>query len=203
MKIKWYISALIVILTFFGITQQTISNPNQEIVLKFENVELTKEDTKTTIAILKEELQNVGVNNFKVTENAEGILKIKYYSDADVTIIKGILSKRIRSQLDTPDDDDEDSEYPFNQDVERYNLDIRELKNGNDSESGLNGTFVLEFKVKSDRFSKPTNNTSQKCIDYLLIDANVKTSLKTFKTIALAIHDGLYHVPEVRAGPLC
>lgn len=204
MKIKWYISALIIIVTFFGLSQQPISNPNQEIVLKFENVELTKEDTQVTIAILKEELQNVGVNNFKVTENDKGTLKIKYYSDANVAVIKRILSKRIRSELGTSDEnEEEESEYPFNQDSESYNLDIYELQNGNESESGLNGTFVLEFKVKSDRFSKPTNNTSQKSTDYLLIDANVKTSLKTFNTIALVIHDGLYHVPEVRAGPVC
>ena len=108
MKIKWYISALIIIVTFFGLSQQPISNPNQEIVLKFENVELTKEDTQVTIAILKEELQNVGVNNFKVTENDKGTLKIKYYSDANVAVIKRILSKRIRSKLGASDEDKEE-----------------------------------------------------------------------------------------------
>ena len=86
---KWYIGTLVVLLAVLGIIdREQVTLPNQEIVLQFNDVELASEDTQTTIAIVKEELQNVGVHNFQVKENEKGRLKITYYSEADVIVVK-------------------------------------------------------------------------------------------------------------------
>ena len=94
MNSRRYIGALIIVLTFLGVVyQQQNSLPNQEIVLQFTDAKVTSSETQNTIAIVKEQLQNLGADNIHVKETQEGTLKITYYSATNVSSIKKILSE--------------------------------------------------------------------------------------------------------------
>jgi hypothetical protein len=202
---KWYIGTLVVLLAVIGIIdREQVTLPNQEIVLQFNDVELASEDTLATIAIVKEALQNVGVHNFQVKENDKGRLKITYYSEADITVIKGLLSKRIRTELEAPSDDEEAPiNFPLHDENIAYNLDVYEIQKTADADSGLNGIAVSEFKPKADRFFKPKIGASVPISNSEQDDTETLLALKIHSTIALAINNTLQYIPEVRAGPAC
>ena len=59
---RWCISTSVFLLILFGaVSQQHLDVPNQQIVLQFTDVELTSEDAKQTILIVKEQLEALGV----------------------------------------------------------------------------------------------------------------------------------------------
>lgn len=204
MSLKKYIGVLVILLTVIGVVNHhQIDLHNQEIVLQFNNTDHTTVDAQATISILKKELQNLGVSTYKVVENGNGKLKITYFSNTDVSSIKRILLKRIRAQLNTSDDE----EFPFNFPVEHqditYNLDVYEIQNGNETDSGLNGTVVLELKPKADRFEKPKTSSSalDKCSKKH--NANARLVFNLYKINGIALDNAAKQIPEVRAGPRC
>lgn len=202
---KWYISTFIIILTLLGaVSQQQIVIPNQEIVLQFTNVDVTTEEVKNTIAIVKKQLLELGIDNIKVKESAQGKLKIIYYSDADVNIIKEIFSKEERLAIDFNANHQKGSsnKLPIDEDVISYNLDVHEIQDGNDSDWDLNGVNVVAFDSKSDRFFNPNSNLFINKIEVSKDDNIVKLTYKIRRDIALAINDILHKIPEVRAGPI-
>ena len=203
MKSKWYISALILILTLFGaISQQQITVPNQEIVLQFTDASITSKDTQNTIAIVKKQLQDIGVSNIQVKETENGKLKITYYSDADVASIKKTFSKEKNLTLDYTfnNQNEEPSKRPFDENAISYNLDIYEIQNGNDVEWDLNGTSVVELKSESNRLSNPNIYAFINAVE---ITENIeKVAYKIHYNIAIAIDNTSHKIPEVRAGPL-
>ena len=202
MRIKKYISAIVILLALLGVVHQQQSTlPNQEIVLQFNNVDLTSEDVQNTILLVEKELHSIGVNDFQVKENENGRLKITYYSDADVDLIKRILSNRIRSELGNSDDEEEPSDFPFEENPITYNLDVNKIHNGNDTDSGLEGITLQEFKPEAARFYTPKIVSSALQINSYKATAISSVAFKVNKTIAIAINDPLRNIPEVRAGP--
>ena len=203
MKSKWYISALIIILTLFGaISQQQSTVPNQEIVLQFTNTSITAENTQNTIAIVKKQLQELGVSNIQVKETESGILKITYYSDVDVASIKETFSKENSLILDYTFNNQSEKplKFPFNENSISYNLDIYEIQNSNDVEWDLNGTSVVELKAESNRFSNPNIYAFINAIE--ITKSIEKVAYKIHYNIAIAIDNTSHKIPEVRAGPL-
>lgn len=203
MKSKWYISALILILTLFGaISQQQITVPNQEIVLQFTDASITSKDTQNTIAIVKRQLQDLGVSNIQVKETENGKLKISYYSDTDIASVKERFSKEKNLTLDyTFNNENEDSSKdPFDDKNITYNLDIYEIQNGSDVEWDLNGTSVVELKSESNRFSNPNIYAFINAVE--INESIEKVAYKTYYNIAIAIDNTSHKIPEVRAGPL-
>lgn len=203
MKAKWYISALIIILTLFGaVTQQQVNVPNQEIVLQFSNASITSQDTQNTITTVKKQLQNIGVSNIQVKEAENGKLIITYYSDTDVASIKETFSKEKSLTLDyTLNNQDKDtSNLPFDENTISYNLDIYEIQNGNDAEWDLNGISVVELKSESNRFSNPNIYAFVNATE--LTESIEKHTYILHYNIAIAIDNTSHKIPEVRAGPL-
>ena len=201
---KWYISTFIIILTLLGaVSQQQIVIPNQEIVLQFTDAEVTTEEVKNTIAIVKQQLQDLGVNNIQVKESEHGKLKITYYSDSDVASIKETFSKEDKLKIDfnSRNQNESSNEFPFHENTISYNLDVYEIQDGNDIEWDLNGISVVGFDTKSDRFFDPNSNFYFNQIE-VSEDNSIKHSYKVRKNIALAIDDILHKIPEVRAGPI-
>ncbi len=199
MKLKRYISALIIILTLLGLSQQQMSVPNQEIVMQFSDDELSSDDAQNAIAIIKNQLQTIGVDNIQVREVADGILRITYYSDIDVASIKDILSKEKNLKLGYTSQDDESSRIPSDDESNSYNLDVYEIQKDSDSEWDLEGTLVLELKPDGDRFSNPKVFAS---IDEIDVDVDItRVAYKVHNNIAIAIDNTSYKIPEVRAGP--
>jgi hypothetical protein len=206
MKKRWYISTLVVILTFLGVVcHKQVSLPNQQIVLQFANVNTTTNQAQKTIAVVKKQLQELGVQNIQVAEIENGNLRIRYYSDTDVASVKKIFSKEKNIVLDYSSFNQENNpvKLPANDDSLSYNLDVYEIDNGDYSELGFNGKFLLEPKLKNDRFFNPNVYLSANTISISEKDSIVKVTYKIRRNITIIIDNTLHKIPEVRAGPIC
>lgn len=201
MKAKWYFSTLVIALTLLGVFQEQISVPNQEIVLEFIYDEVTSDDVQDAIAVVKKQLQTLGIDNVKVGEKEDGRLKITYYSDVNVASIKKLLSKEKNLELNyaSHSQDKEHNKFPSSENKNSYNLDVYEIQNGTDGDSNLNGTYVVELKHEYDRFSNP--NLYIDTIDSDERGRIVKVTYKVRRNIAIAIDTMSHYVPDVRAGP--
>ncbi|MEP1487106.1 MAG: hypothetical protein ABJK28_01605 [Algibacter sp.] len=204
MKARWCISAIIFILTLFGVVnQQQIALPNQEIVLQFTDVQLSSDAAKNTIARVKGQLQAIGVDNLQVLEGENGQLKITYYSDADVASIQKTLSRENNLTLDYSDLNQDRSNLPHEEYDVSYNLDVFEIQKVNDTYSGEDGKVVLEPKPKNDRIYNPTFDVSSNDIRVSEKENLVKVAYKIAQQISFEIEEALHSIPEVRAGPIC
>lgn len=207
MKSKWYISTLIISLTLLGIvSQQQISAPNQEIVLQFSEHEVTYDDAQNAIALVKKQLQTIGIVNVQVHEQEDGSLKIMYYSAADVASIKKIFSNETQLGFDhiACEQDDKSTKFPFkssNKKIASYNLDVFEIQKGSDLTLDLGGKFALELKADNDRFFNPNIYLSFEAIDVKGNSSGFKETYKLRRNIAIAIDNTSHIIPEVRAGP--
>ena len=199
MNAKRYFSALISILALLGISQHQMSVPNQEIVVQFIDDEVTYDDAQNAISIVKNQLQNIGVDNIQVIERENGQLKITYYSDIDIASIKGFLSKEENLKFGD-NSKDESSELPSDDESNRYNLDVYEIQKPSDAEWDFEGTLVLELKPDGDRFSNPKVFASIKEVD--VVEITTIVAYKLNYNVAIAIDNTSYKTPEVRAGPI-
>lgn len=200
---KWCISTFVIVITLLGVaTKQHIVTPNQEIVLQFTVDEVSDEVINNAILILKNQLQDLGVDNIKVKRSNNGNLKISYYSYADVASIKEILQKQDKVKVDFKTQNENSNEFPFNDNSISYNLDIYEIQDEYTTSWNLNGINVVVLDTKSDRFFDPNTNFFINFIEVNQNDAVVKQALKVSTNIVLAIDDVLYKIPEVRAGPV-
>ncbi|MDD7886501.1 hypothetical protein [Flavivirga sp. 57AJ16] len=165
--------------------------------------EVTLDEVQNAIAVVKKQLQTLGIDNIQVGKKEDGRLKITYYSDVNVTSIKKILSEEKKLELDyaSHSKDKERSRLPSNENKSGYSLDVYEIQNGTDAGSDLNGTYVAELKHKSDRFSNPNLFIGK--LNTGAEDSVVKTAYKVSRHIAIAIDNMSHHVPDVRAGPSC
>lgn len=203
MNLKKYIGFIIVLLCLLGIAnQQKGVVHNQEIVLQFNGTNTSEIDAEVAISILKKELENIGVTDFKVVENSSNTLKITYYSNADVSTTKNILLQKIRGDLGDSEDGDAPFQLPFNNhDKVAYSLDVHQIYDGNPTDSGLNGVVVLELKHKSDRLLIP-NLSGLKSNENIKESAEVTVAFNLYKYECYALTNALQKIPEVRAGPL-
>ncbi len=202
MKNKWYISALIFVLAIIGISLEQASTPNQEIVVRFTDVEVTLDETENAIAIIKSQLQAIDVDNIQIQESGNGTLKITYYSDIDVSEIKKIFSNERSVALDhtSYDFDKEDTRFPSKKDLKPYQLDVYEIQDINDL-IGFNGT-VVDSKSEIIRFFTPDTYATNNKLDSKEKSELEKLAYKVYRNIAIAIDNAEYKIPEVRAGPI-
>lgn len=203
MKPRWYFCTLIIILTLLGVCEQQISVPNQEIVLQFTDSEVSAEEAKNTLEIVKEQLQSLGVENIQVQEQETGNIKITYYSDSEVGIIKQSLSQEKKLILDySPfSQSGQDSNNPSDKNTIGYNLDVHEIQKNHGNNWDLNGTPVQELKLKSNHFFNYNVFASVDEVDVDEQEGVLKVAYKVSKHIALAIDNASRSIPEVRAGP--
>jgi len=201
MKTKWYFGALLILFISLGVYQNKISEPNQEIVLKFLDSGITSEEAQNAVVIVKAQLQEIGINTFQVKELKDGQLKISYFSNADIESIKKVLLKDSKIDVDYAYNNQHDSKSPSNKKSKNYKLDVFEIHKSNDSESGLNGKFVLNLKQDYDRFFNPKVYIFNNKVNTGLNIKNVKKELKILANIAIAIDNYSRNMPEVRAGP--
>ena len=202
MNSRRYIGALIIVLTFLGaVYQQQNTLQNQEIILQFTDVKVTSAKTQSTIAIVKKQLQDLGANNIQVKETKNGTLKITYYSNTDVVNIKKTLSQEKKLVLDYTANK-ESSKLPAKNSSIGYNLDVYEIKQGNQTDWNLVKNNVLEQKLEHDRFFNPnffvlinTNYLNDK-------DLITKVAFKVRRNVTIAIDNTSHNIPEVRAGPM-
>lgn len=204
MSFKKYIGLIAVIIALLGVAnQQNVEVHNQEIVLQYNETNASDVDSQRTISILKRELAQLGVTKFKVIENDGGRLKITYYSNTDVAAVKRVLLKKIRDELHPLNDKGLPFQFPVDGDTVAYNLDVNEIKNGNETDSGLNGIVVLELKPKTDRFSVPKTVASPFYQHSEKETVSSRVAFNLHKNTIHALNNALQQIPEVRAGPCC
>ncbi|WP_103071156.1 hypothetical protein [Aquimarina sediminis] len=204
MKKKWYFGTLITAFALLvAIKQQTVV-PNQEIVLEFLNGELSSPEAQNAIAVVKKQLQSIGVEDTKISkELGDGKLKITYYSNADVEDIKKLFSEGQNVEIDHVfyDQNEDDNELPLSENSKEYSLDVYEIQKNTDFDTDFNGKYVLEAEQKHGgnssfnvySFVAETDDTFGRLI---------KVAQKVNTNIAIAIDNTSYKIPEVRAGPI-
>ncbi|WP_445732286.1 hypothetical protein [Mariniflexile sp.] len=205
MKPKWYIGTLIVIFTFLGVANhQQVPVANQEIVLEFTHLDVSSNEAQHTIALVKKQLQAIGVNNIHVEEQESGSLKITYYSATDVASIKKLLAedKALSFGNIASNESKKPIESPSDDNSKTYNLDIFEIHK-QDVETGFAGKFAIELKTDYNRLLIPNVYLSNNHIDIIYVEPVVKETYKFSKNTALAQDNTSHKIPEVRAGPRC
>ncbi len=201
MKIKWYISTLILVLTLTGICINKISSPNQEILVQFNTIQVSKEQSQTAIASIKLQLLAFGIDQIQVREVENGKLKITYFSSVDVPSIKKILSKEEHLLVDYVPMEDGDGKFPSKKDSKNYNLDIYEIHKSPDGNNGASGKSLWIVKQDYDRFLNPNVSLPYKLDVVTEIEQLLKCVRKVNRTSTLAINNPSHTIPEVRAGP--
>jgi len=203
MNVKGYLSTLIIILALFGISWEPTDVANQEIVVQFDDGEVTFNEAQNALATVKHQLQLIGVKNIKVVEAVEGQLKITYYSNVDVASVKQLLSESEELTIGTVsyNEDKNHPEFPSDNDSGNYELNICEIHKFVDFEVDINGyilepTPVLDGTVNPVIYFGLTENNSHE------IDRIDAIAYQLFSHIALLIDTSSYTFPEVRAGPL-
>lgn len=200
MNTRRYIGALIIVLTFLGVVyQQQNTLPNQEIVLQFSDANLTSDEAQNTIATVKQQLHDIGVDNIQLIEGENGTLKITYFSLTDVTSIKRTLSEE--NSLDLNLNSQNKSKFPLSDNTINYNLNVYEIHNNSDVDWNIVENSVLKVNSENDRVFNPNVYVSGINSDYKEKDIAVKERLKVLRNIAIAIDNTSYKIPEVRAGP--
>lgn len=204
MRAKWYLGTLILILAYFGVSQNKVALPNQEIVVQFANGKVSNTISQSTINTIKQQLVAIGVSNVEVKKLKNGQLKIRYYSDTDVISVRQtLLSQKSLSFNSNPKKNNHlPSKLPVENPLDNYNLDVFEIQKG-DSDSGLNGKYVLELKQEYIRFSNPNLQAFAATLVFNENYSEFKLSHTTSKTIEPSIENRSYNIPEVRAGPNC
>ena len=203
MKPKWYLNTFILIIAFLGAVLQQFSVPNQEIVLQFEDQEISLGETENTIADIKKLLQDIGIQKIQVYKGANGVLKISYFSEVDVVSIKKIFSKEkaLRLSYSSLDFDKDPSKVPAKNKSNTYQLDVYEIQKSKGNALDSNGLVIK---------SSPENDRSFNLDVYypdLLKELRLKNKIEKVAYIiysnkSIEIDNASHNIPEVRAGPV-
>jgi len=202
MQSKGYFSILFVILALIGISWEHTSKPNQEVVVQFNNNDVSCDEAQNAIALVKLQLQGIGVENIQVVEEVDGRLKITYYSHVDVAIVKSIISNGEKLELSniSLSENEQQPEIPSNEDPLLYELNVSELYKSSNSDLDHDG-FILELKSNHDRYVPPVVYFSFSEIAVREKNNIEKTAYTVHSNIALLIDNTSHNIPEVRAGP--
>ena len=200
MKNTWYLGILVFALAFVGISIGKSTNANQEIILKFTALEVTDGETQDVIHFVKSQLQGVATGQIQIKQSSKGTLKITYYSDIDIAVVKKLLFNT-NAFVTQNEGSGSNEQIPFseNSDLARYQLDIFEIQTFKNLKK--NSGAVVESKREGVRFFIPEFSTfsSQQIKEK---EASTHRAYHAFNTIVLAIDNSCCAVPQVRAGPL-
>ena len=203
MNWRWYISAVVIALAFFGMSLgQSTTNPNQEIVVRFNTTSIDSDEVQQAIADIRSQLKSIGIEEVHVSEILDGKLKVTYFSDKEVAVIKKLFLQHNKIQLGstTFDDKDGSSKIPFNQNSNTYKLDVIKIQQDLGSDVGFHGTLV-EIKSANDQYVKPIFSVVASQIDFNIKYSTESAGCKTYPNIAHLINNSAHKIPEVRAGP--
>ena len=203
MKPKWSLSTFILIVAFLGAGLQQFSAPNQEIVLQFEDKEISLVKTENAIANIKKQLQDIGVKKIQVYKGANGVLKISYFSEIDVVSIKKIFSKEkaLKLSYSLLDFGEGSSKMPSKNKSNTYQLDVFEIQKSNGNEGDSNG-LVVELLPEHDRYFNPDVYYSTLVYELRFKNKIEKVAYIIYSNRFIEIDNSSYNTPEVRAGPV-
>jgi hypothetical protein len=203
MKPKWYLSTFILIVAFLGAGLQQFSVPNQEIVLQFEDQEISLVETENAIANIKKQLQDIGVEKIQVYKGDNGVLKISYFSEIDVVSVKKIFSKEkaLKLSYSSLDIEEGSSKMPSKNKLNTYQLDVFEIQKSIGNEGDSNG-LVVELLPENDRSFNPDVYYSTLLKELRFKNKIEKVAYIIYSNRSIEIDNSSYNTPEVRAGPV-
>ena len=203
MKPKWYLSIFVLIVAFLGAGLQQFSAPNQEIVLQFEDKEISLVKTENAIANIKKQLQDIGVKKIQVYKGANGVLKISYFSEIDVVSIKKIFSKEkaLKLSYSLLDFEEGSTKMPSKNKSNTYQLDVFEIQKSNGNEGDSNG-LVVDLLPENDRSFNPDVYYSALLQELRFKNKIEKVAYIIYSNRFIEIDNSSYNTPEVRAGPV-
>lgn len=188
-------------MTFLGRYIETSVVPNQQIVVQFSDTQIAENESQNAIEAIQLKLQVIGVKDIQVGEDQHGQLKITYFSNADIEQIEDILSNEKGLKFAHNSNKENSNRLPKKKKLRDYEINISEIQNGSDTNLDLEGVQIVEHNHKSDRFNKTKENNSGTRINSESYDNLQKIRVKSFNTIALAIDNLSFKIPDVRAGP--
>ncbi|WP_299102573.1 hypothetical protein [uncultured Winogradskyella sp.] len=202
MKTKLHFGILAVLLAFLGTFFEQGEAPNQQIVIQFSNETTSIEESENAILSIQEKLKSIGVSDITIGQSNSGLLRITYYSTADVMQIQDALYNAEGFEIFNNKTDQSSTEFPDNQKANDYKINVSEIKAQTPIAWDLEGTQVAEFNHKTDQshtlkvqnlgnqvYPEPNN-----CI--------VNSIIATYKKAAILKNTSSYKIPEVRAGPM-
>ena len=203
MKQKWYYNLFICILAILGISLVDVATPNQEIVVQFADTEVSIQETQETIAIVKKQLQSVGVDEIQIKESSQGKLTIRYYSTIDIAAIQKIFTAKKNElvAIHAKHSKSQEKNTPSGQENQYYQVDVTEIQNTDFTDTGFDGD-ALELETKTIRFFTPDLYAHKQKIVFEGRTQINQIAFKVYTQETLAIDTYSYKIPEVRAGPI-
>lgn len=191
MRLRWYLCSLILSFALFGAIQHYgTQEPNQELILQFDETTSHLEIYQQYIASIEKTLSNFEVEDVKIYSKSDGFYRITYSSNEAISRIKDALSF-----LETISENSDSNE-------DNVNFDIFEIKAKPQNQWDFEGQLVHTANPKSDRFSEV------KLLKYLGNIQNEKASISLNKIKAIDLQRSFslrsYSIGslEIRAGPL-
>ncbi|WP_405369690.1 hypothetical protein [Nonlabens sp. Asnod2-A12] len=200
MNVKWYIGALIAIISYFVVEQQSVDVPNQEVLLTFIQGENTS-SKDLAIETVKAQLLSLGARNVTISSLDNGSLKVSYYSHLAI--------QNVKEQLFTSLDDSTEvatalyhvGDKPVKENIRDYQIDVYEIQENVVSGFDNEGKCYFELKQDYNRGSQVLGFVSP----VVTIDSRnqlTAIAVKVRGDVLFAFNDSTYKIPEVRAGPI-
>tara|TARA_Y100000815_G_scaffold43700_1_gene36061 strand:+ start:276 stop:896 length:621 start_codon:yes stop_codon:yes gene_type:complete len=199
-KIRLQFGILIVLLAFFGTLVEQPIVPNQQIVVHFSDQNISDLDTEKTILNIQEELQRIGAKHVQIGCDAQGQLKITYYSESDVELIQNLLLQE-NFKVSFNSNQDKSSNPSEQKVVKDYELNISEIQKDTHNDWGFEGTEVVEFNQKTDH---PHNDFKVKAFAKYINTSHTifeNTTETEMYAVVIISNNNTHKIPEVRAGP--
>lgn len=201
MKIKWYLSTLVLVFIFFGLFQKQMSAPNQEILVAFNTEEVSIEQSQNAVAAISDQLRAFGIDDILVQKTANGSLKISYHSAISVENIKKTFGRDLLELNISPVHlEKSNRKFPSKNNQKDYNLDVYAIQKTSDNNQST-GKYVIAVKQDFDRYLNTSFYPNFISVDLSLVN-QAKSTLNSFSEVSFnLINDTSYIIPEVRAGP--
>lgn len=203
MNWRWPLTGFVIALAILGLGLGNASLPNQEIVVRFQAGCVSEAQAKSAVAHITDQLRSLGISNFQISELWNGQVKVSYYSDVDIAIVKGLFSNDIEFSLGQTElqHKKNSSEVPPQLPDYAYHVQVVKIHTDLGQNLGLQGV-PINLKSAKDQYLKPllsfcrTENDSG-----LPIEVETRAG-KSYGAFAVYFDTSSYKIPEVRAGPL-
>ena len=202
MNFKKYSAAFILLLCLLGISsQQKMVVANQEVVLQFSDDAMRSANAENVINVVKNLLLTVGVQDIEIEKLANGVLKIKYYSEAEVVDVKRLFSEDRVLDLELSKRRFGACEIPCDKQVDLCNVKVFVIQKQKDQSIGLSKKGISVQKNDVERFINPSDFSSN---NHKIAGASIPVEQIKIEFLDVSKFISFYHtykIPEVRAGP--
>lgn len=200
MNVKWYIGALIAVISYFVVEQQSVDVPNQEVLLTFIQGKNTS-SKDVAIETVKAQLLSLGARNVTITSLENGSLKVSYYSHLAIQNVKEQLSNDLDESTDVATALYHVGDKPVKRNTRDYQIDVYEIQENIVSGFDNEGKCYFELKQDYSRASQVLGFLNP----VVTIDSRnqlTAIAVKVRSKVLFAFNDSAYKIPEVRAGPI-